>query len=58
MNVRIGEKQAFDNFEVSATTFTPVEAGKAKGQKTPTADYTVPNLPSPQDWVLVLQREK
>ncbi|MHA1128645.1 MAG: hypothetical protein ACTSRN_06820, partial [Alphaproteobacteria bacterium] len=51
---QIGEKQAFDNFKVSATTFTPALAGADNERKAPTADYTAPNLPSPQDWVLVL----
>jgi len=53
---QIGEKQAFDNFEVSATTFTPAVAGATEDRKAPTADYTAPNLPSPQDWVLVLEK--
>ena len=53
---QIGEKQAFDNFEVSATTFAPVAAGASKGQKAPTGDYAAPNLPSPQDWVLVMEK--
>ena len=53
---QIGEKQAFDNFEVSATTFTPRKAGAPKTQKAPTVDYAAPNLPSPQDWVLVLEK--
>lgn len=53
---QIGEKQTFDNFEVSATRFVPVAADDVQGQKAPTADYAAPNLPSPQDWVLVLER--
>jgi len=56
--LQIGEKQAFDNFEVSATRFVPVAADDVQGQKAPTADYAAPNLPSPQDWVLVLEREE
>ena len=54
----IGEKQQFDNFEGSATTFALVAAGATEGQKAPTVDFTAPNLPSPQDWILVLEREK
>jgi hypothetical protein len=51
---QIGEQQAFDNFAVSETTFTPKQA-KDSG-KAPSADYTMPDLPSPQDWVLVLEK--
>ena len=55
---QIGQQQEFDNFEVSATTPVPAEASTAKGQKSPTGDYKAPDLPSPQDWVLVLERVK
>jgi len=50
--------QKFDNFEVSATTFVPVDENEAKGQKPQSYDYKAPDLPSPQDWVLVLERVK
>jgi len=50
--------QRFDNFEVSATTFVPVDENEAKGQKSQSYDYKAPDLPSPQDWVLVLERVK
>ncbi len=52
---QIGEQQAFDNFEVSESTFKPKQA-KETG-KAPSADYAMPDLPSPQDWVLVLEKE-
>ena len=52
--LQIGERQAFDNFEVSDTTFKPTPA-KETGQA-PLADYAMPDLPSPQDWVLVLEK--
>lgn len=55
--LQIGEKQAFDNFEVSATTFTPGAPSATEDRKAPTADYAAPNLPSPQDWVLVLEKK-
>lgn len=50
---QIGERQAFDNFEVSGTSFKPKQA-KEPG-KTEFADFAMPDLPSPQDWVLVLE---
>jgi hypothetical protein len=50
----IGDQQAFDNFEVSGTTFKPKQA-KEPG-KAESADFAMPDLPSPQDWVLVLER--
>jgi hypothetical protein len=51
---QIGDQQAFDNFEVSGTTFKPKQA-KEPG-KAESADFAMPDLPSPQDWVLVLER--
>ena len=51
---QIGEQQSFDNFKVSATSFTLKSA-----KKTGTAslvDYRAPDLPSPQDWILVMER--
>jgi hypothetical protein len=49
-------EQKFDNFEVSATKFTPLEPLAANGQKALTYDYKAPDLPSPQDWILVLEK--
>jgi len=51
-------EQKLDNFEVSATTFVPVDENEAKGQNSQSYDYKAPDLPSPQDWVLVLERVK
>jgi hypothetical protein len=51
---QIGEQQNFDNFKVSATTFTPKPAGETG--KAFLVDYRAPDLPSPQDWILVLER--
>jgi hypothetical protein len=57
---QIGERQEFGRFAVSATPFDPpkgpVEA-KPPGVIR-TAEYHAPDLPSPQDWVLVLERLK
>ena len=49
---QIGEQQAFDNFEVSETTFKPKQAKEAG--KAESVDYAMPDLPSPQDWLLVM----
>jgi len=61
---QIGDRQQFDNFEVSPAQFAPVPAPvpcKIKGQ-TPSlissGEYWALRLPSPQDWILVLERVK
>ncbi len=51
---QIGKEQAFENFEVSETTFQPKrseEPGKPE-----LVDVRLPDLPSPQDWVVVLEK--
>jgi hypothetical protein len=57
---QIGQRQEFGRFAVSATSFEPtkglVEAGLPGVIRTD--EYHAPNLPSPQDWVLVLERLK
>ena len=57
---QIGEWQEFGRFAVSATPFDPpkglVEARLPGIIRTD--DYHAPDLPSPQDWVLVLERAK
>jgi len=45
---QIGEQQAFGKFEVSPMGVDPGSAA--------TGQYLAPDLPSPQDWVLVLER--
>jgi len=45
---RIGEKQEFGKFEVSA-----MGAGDTDD---PTGLFLAPDLPSPQDWILVMER--
>jgi len=47
---QIGEQQAFGKFEVSSMAADPA-------QGTSTGQCLAPDLPSPQDWVLVLERE-
>jgi multiple sugar transport system ATP-binding protein len=58
--LQIGERQEFGRFAVSATPFDPpkgpVEAGLPGVIRTD--EFHAPNLPSPQDWVLVLERVK
>ena len=57
---QIGERQEFGRFAVSATPFDPppgsIEAGLPGVIRTD--EYHAPDLPSPQDWVLVLERFK
>jgi len=48
---QIGEQQAFGKFEVSHMA---IDSGRAAS----TGEYLAPDLPSPQDWVLVLERVK
>ncbi len=64
---QIGDRQEFDNFELSRTPLVlPKLAEKAlssagRDAKTtflPSDEYRTPNVPSPQDWVLVLERVK
>jgi hypothetical protein len=65
---QIGNRQEFDNFAMSRTQFAPVKgeapktlppAGKvAKITLLYTDEYAAPRLPSPQDWVLVMERVK
>ncbi len=55
---QIGERQAYDNFEVSRTQFTPLHKIKKRQVLTESGEYKAPPLPSPQDWVLVLERVK
>jgi len=52
---QIGERQEYDNFEVSRAQFAP----KRKVDRLISSDeFRAPRLPSPQDWVLVLERVK
>ncbi len=55
---QIGERQEFGRFAISATPFDPppgsIEAGLPGVIRTD--EYHAPDLPSPQDWILVLER--
>lgn len=55
---QIGERQEFGRFAVSATTFDPppVSSEAELPRVIQTDEYHAPDLPSPQDWVLVLER--
>lgn len=56
---QIGDRQEFGNFELSQTPFAtakPEAAGKV--HRVASDEFKAPNVPSPQDWVLVLERVK
>ena len=56
----VGERQQYDNFGLSRTRFAPVEIENLDPSRhliRPGEDVAPPT-PSPQDWVLVLEREK
>jgi hypothetical protein len=61
---QIGDRQEFDNFALSRARFAPVVREGAScavgADATPlyTDEYAAPSLPSPQDWVLVMERVK
>lgn len=56
---QIGERQEYDNFELSRTPFVPDKLD-ASGDvhRVRSTDFRTPNVPSPQDWVLVMERVK
>jgi hypothetical protein len=55
---QIGERQEFRDFKLSTARFTPPQANLAwEGAALAwSGEYDAPNVPSPQDWVLVLER--
>ena len=56
---QVGERQEYDNFELSQTPFAPTKLDAAgKGHRVVYDDFRAPNVPSPQDWVLVFERVK
>jgi hypothetical protein len=57
---QIGDRQEFRAFELSRTLFTPPKSDPADATTTMawSGEYRTPNVPSPQDWVLVLERMK
>jgi hypothetical protein len=57
---QVGDRQEFGNFELSRAQFRPVQQapiGQAHALLW-SDEYKAPGLPSPQDWVLVLERVK
>ncbi len=57
---QIGDRQEYDEFKLSRTRFETVQRGPG-GRLYPLLwadEYHAPPLPSPQDWVLVLERVK
>ena len=56
---QIGDRQEYGNFELSPTPFAPTKPDAAgKGYRVVSDEFKAPNVPSPQDWVLVLERLK
>ena len=55
---QVGERQEFGNFELSRAQFAPLPAQPANTPTGPADEYRPPQLPSPQDWVLVLEKVK
>jgi len=55
---QIGDRQEFGNFELSRAQFEPVQRGPIGHAHALqwSDEYKAPGLPSPQDWVLVLER--
>jgi len=63
---QIGDRQEYDNFELSRAKFAPAipvpdkqaapRGVDAKVVRLHTDEYRAPNVPSPQDWVLVLEQ--
>jgi len=55
----IGNRQQFDNFSVSRTLFEkprPVLRNEGEFIRRGGGDFVSPQVPSPQDWVLILER--
>lgn len=54
---QVGEQQEYDDFELSQTPFAPstIET-TSEVHPVVTDEFKAPNVPSPQDWVLVLER--
>lgn len=54
---QIGERQEYDRFSLSQTPFAPSQLDAAgKVHRVRFDEFKAPNVPSPQDWVLVLER--
>jgi hypothetical protein len=56
---QVGDRQEYDNFELSQTPFAHSKLKATdKVQREVSDDFKAPNVPSPQDWVLVLEKVK
>jgi hypothetical protein len=56
---QIGDRQAFDNFQLSRTPFAPPRPASDDATQHPLLwcdEFRGPTLPSPQDWILILER--
>ena len=55
---QIGDRQEYDTFELSRTLWTPPKEAAIQPATAMawSGEYQVPNVPSPQDWVLVFER--
>jgi len=54
---QIGDRQEYGNFELSPTPFAPSKLEAAdKVHRVLSDEFKAPSVPSPQDWVLVLER--
>jgi len=54
---QIGERQEYGNFELSQTPFAPTKLDTAgKVHRVASDEFRAPNVPSPQDWVLVMEK--
>lgn len=56
---QIGDRQEYGHFELSQTPFAPTKLdATGKVHRVVSEAFKAPNVPSPQDWVLVLERVK
>ncbi|MHC1764001.1 MAG: DUF4038 domain-containing protein [Verrucomicrobiia bacterium] len=56
---QVGERQEYDSFELSPTPFTPLKLEDTGNvHRVGFGEFNAPNVPSPQDWVLVLERRQ
>jgi hypothetical protein len=55
---QVGDRQEFGNFEMSRARFAPTRVEPKNALSGPADAYHPPQLPSPQDWMLVLEKSK
>ncbi|MBM4019739.1 MAG: DUF4038 domain-containing protein, partial [Planctomycetes bacterium] len=54
---QVGERQEYGNFGLSQTPFAPTKLDTAgKVHRVASDEFRAPNVPSPQDWVLVMEK--